>query len=657
MAVGLLGLSGYEFGRIAWGSGHWLLKFSLKWAMAFGLFALLSATSLIGLALVLRDPDRAWQRTSPIQRWFARRAWLTWILAGVIALAPATLIYYTRFGSIFAGPWMRVLLSLACAGAIAFLLGSGRRERLWAGLLAGALAVGATTLLAQYLHDVVAYPFSLSWSEGNRLWDYSVMFGWHRYQYPAGAPIFAYIASGRQALWGLPFLYSGLTIWQERLWDAFLFTVPYAILGWLVLRNRSQSIPRAWWVGFGLWSMLFLAQGPIYTPLVLSAILVTIAVRTRLVWATIALIAVASYYAFASRWTWMFAPAMWAGMVVLTEQPLKSAGRWRLGRMVLFAGVAVTGLLAGFVLPNVLANTVLPGEGLAVSDIGAATSGQPLLWYRLLPNPTLGPGVLLALLVATGPAVGFAIWAAHAGRWKLERVQWTGLGLILGAFLVVGIVASAKIGGGSNLHNLDMFLIGVVFLGALSLEAAGRTLAGGAIPAAARWLITLAVLIPAMTAGLAGGPLKLPPADLTAQALKQIQIAATDASTRGEVLFMDQRQLLTFGQVRGIPLVPEYEKKYVMDLALGGDTNADYFRGFYQDLARGRFSLIVTERLGTQIQGSGHGFGEENDAWVTWVSKPVLCYYQPVATLEPFGIELLTPRAEPVTCSFPLPNG
>ncbi len=653
MGVGLLALSGYEFGRVAWGSGHWLAKFSLKWGLAFGAFALLSAAFLVGTAFVLRDPEGVWRWASPVLQRLGRRPWVARVSAGLLALAPAVLIYYTRFGSIFAGPWMRVLLTLVCIGAVALLLAAARRERLWTGLLAGALVVGAATLLAQYLHNVVAYPFSLSWSEGNRLWDYSVMFGRYRYVYPAGKTIFAYIAEGRQALWGLPFLYSGLTIWQERLWDAFLFTVPYAILGWVVLRNRSRAVPGAWWVGFGLWSMLFLSQGPIYTPLVLCGILVGIAVRTRRVWATIALVALASYYAFASRWTWMFAPAMWAGMVVLADQPLKSAGRWRPGRIALFGAVAVTGLLAGFVLPNVLANTVLPGEGLGVSDIGAATSGQPLLWYRLLPNATLGPGVLLALLVATGPAVGFAVWAAFTGRWKLEILQWTGLGLILAAFLAVGIVASAKIGGGSNLHNLDMFLIGVIFLGALSLESSGRTLASGAIPATGRWLITLAVLVPALTAGLDGAPLRLPSADLTAQALKQIQIAATDASKRGEVLFMDQRQLLTFGQARGIPLVPDYEKKYVMDLALGGGTNAEYFRGFYQDLARGRFSLIITETLGTQIQGSGHGFGEENDAWVTWVSKPVLCYYQPEATLEPFGIELLVPRPGPANCAFP----
>jgi hypothetical protein len=31
------------------------------------------------------------------------------------------------------------------------------------------------------------------------------------------------------------------------------------------------------------------------------------------------------------------------------------------------------------------------------------------------------------------------------------------------AFLVVGLIVSTKIGGGGDLHNLDMFLIGIFF--------------------------------------------------------------------------------------------------------------------------------------------------------------------------------------------------
>ena len=44
-----------------------------------------------------------------------------------------------------------------------------------------------------------------------------------------------------------------------------------------------------------------------------------------------------------------------------------------------------------------------------------------------------------------------------------------------------------------------------------------------------------------------------------------------NARSQGEILFMDQRQLLTFGYVRNVPLVPEYEKKVLMNAAMGAE--------------------------------------------------------------------------------------
>lgn len=46
-----------------------------------------------------------------------------------------------------------------------------------------------------------------------------------------------------------------------------------------------------------------------------------------------------------------------------------------------------------------------------------------------------------------------------------------------------------------------------------------------------------------------------------------------------------------------------------MDQAMSG--NELYFQAFYEDLVHQR-----------------HEFGEENDAYVEWVSKSILCYYQ-----------------------------
>jgi hypothetical protein len=80
-----------------------------------------------------------------------------------------------------------------------------------------------------------------------------------------------------------------------------------------------------------------------------------------------------------------------------------------------------------------------------------------------------------------------------------------------------------------------------------------------------------------------------------------------------------------------------------------------YFDAFYKDLAAHRFSLIVSDPMRTPIRGSDYGFGEENDAWVKWVTKPVLCYYEERDTLTNVHVELLAPRKVPIDCTGSLP--
>ena len=95
------------------------------------------------------------------------------------------------------------------------------------------------------------------------------------------------------------------------------------------------------------------------------------------------------------------------------------------------------------------------------------------------------------------------------------------------------------------------------------------------------------------------------------------------------------------------------DKKLLIDEALSGD--AQYFDSFYQDLAAQRFSLIITNPLHERIQTDLDDFNEENNAWVKWVSAPVLCYYEPLVTMRKVTIQLLVPRAEISDCAQVLP--
>jgi hypothetical protein len=144
----------------------------------------------------------------------------------------------------------------------------------------------------------------------------------------------------------------------------------------------------------------------------------------------------------------------------------------------------------------------------------------------------------------------------------------------------------------------------------------------------------------------------LPPAEETQHALSAVQNAVATAEPKGEILFMDQRQLLTFKYIR-VPLIPDYDKKVLIDRAMSSDRV--YFDRFYQDLAAHRFSLIISSPLRAVIQDSDYEFGEENNAWSKWVAGPILCFYKPATSLKSVQIDLLIPRTDPADCASLLP--
>jgi hypothetical protein len=285
----------------------------------------------------------------------------------------------------------------------------------------------------------------------------------------------------------------------------------------------------------------------------------------------------------------------------------------------------------------------------------ALSSGQPLLWYRLLPNDTLGPGVLFLVLRYTLPIlIVLALWMFF-GRWHLDWVQTTAiLGALVG-FFGIGLVISTKIGGGGDLHNLDMFLITLIVvtvLGLMSVDLNSLSTSWSAWLTALACFLIFWVVYPflPLNPGSDSHPwLSLPNESRVSEAFSTVETEVMKFSKSGEVLFMDHRQLLTFGYIPAVPFVPDYEKKYMMDQAMANNSN--YFESYYQDLAQKRFALIVTEPLRTKRREElGGPFSEENDAWIMWVSNPTLCFYEPIYRSTDVNVELLVPRQNPVGC-------
>jgi hypothetical protein len=628
-------MGGLDLLRAANGTGAIVGRFSAGWVGVIGIYSLVGAAAGIASLRVLLGPPGALER---LLGWLEGRVALPrstrWGGAVVLGAVPTALLL-GPWGAPLVGGSIRTAVLITCCLAAAAALPAATSQRLDRALIA-ALCTASLFVFARHLVAVTDYPFKLGWSEGNRLWDYSLYFGRGRYLLEEPFRFPSSLTPGRHGLWGLPFLIPGVTIGVVRLWDAVLWTVPYLLLAISVFAALPHRLATGVRLGLALWGFLFLSQGPIYAPLVLSALLLSVGYDRDRPWRGALITFAACFYAGVSRWTWMVAPAVWAGLrAFLDTDP----------HLPLFRRLARPGLLGAAGIAGAALSYGLMAWAFPQPDPIYTTSlSQPLLWYRLLPSPTNPIGVIPALFVAVGPAAGLAVWAwrKHLLRWD----RWHGLAIAisLAGFLAAGLVASVKIGGGSNLHNLDMFLVTVVLLAGIGVKEAlgGDRSTPGALDGLGRMLIAFAVAIAGWGAIREGGPLRVPSEGAVREALAVVGWEVDRAAAEGEVLFLDQRQLLTFGEVRGVPLVMEYELKDVVNQAMAG--NQAYFDAFYRDLASGRFSLIVSPPIETELRGRSHPFGEEDDAQVIYLYRPLLEYYEPVVTLDEVSIWLLRPR-------------
>src|SRR5690349_871348 len=354
-------------------------------------------------------------------------------------VSPETYIVYDdiRFAILMLAVWVVAYLGLT---------GSARLvspESL--GLSLGVLAF--TSFLAFSSLLVFNYPFSLSWSEGNRFYDYSLVFGQSLYNYK-GHIVNPYISPGRYGLWGILFLWQGLPIGVHRLWNLALQTVPVLTFSTLLTRKLTPPVLR---YGVLLWVTLFLTMlAPLQPPFVIaSAIAVSFAFDSSLTKRGISL-AIASFYAGLSRWTWAFAPTAIGVLIeLMLYYPKRTGPFWR--RILPLLLLASISLAAGLIPSKDQYLSVAQGESTA--------SGQPLLWYRLLPNNTLGPGVLFLALMYSLPLLIVLAWWMISHRSQFDWIQKLAIWGALAGFFAIGLVISTKIGGGGDLHNLDMFLV------------------------------------------------------------------------------------------------------------------------------------------------------------------------------------------------------
>ena len=557
-------------------------------------------------------------------------------------------------------------------------------RRSWAVFLAAsALLAGAIYLALSYIPEISTNPFTLSWSEASRYYYASLFLSRQIYGVQVSPTV---LHPSRYLMQAVPFLIPGAPIWLHRLWQVLLWVIMPLVTGWILARRLDISDRMIRWIVVGA-TFLYLGIGPVYYHLLVPVVLVLwgfhslpVLSRKKRFIQSLVVVLIASAWAGISRINWFVVPGSLAVCLILLEEPIQpskpagesTAGRWKFPATTWRAVGWYILRLAGWFLVGTA--TAFAAQLLYIFWSGnqaeqfTTSFSSSLLWHRLLPNATFPPGILPAIIIVSLPMVLVALgilWVRRSDNryWQdFNPLRLAGLLGVLAVFFSGGVIVSLKIGGGSNLHNLDAYMVILLVIAAYFLfrraipDRLTIALPADGEPAQVKpartsklvnWGLALALLITSIytldsrppAAGTSAAPLVI------SQNLEIIAKAAQDARQKGgEVLFLSNRQFLTFHNI-DVPLIPEYERVFLMEVAMAGDPV--YLGHLYDDLRNQRFALIVSEPLSREEKDGRMNFGIENNAWVKNVSRYILCYYEPTQTLKDVQVQLLVPSPTP----------
>ena len=503
------------------------------------------------------------------------------------------------------------------------------------------LAQGLVYQIYGHLAVITDYPFSIGYSEASRHYYASMFFAEQLYGMKLPLP---FLHPSRYLLMSIPFLIDGLPLWFHRMWQALLWiglTTASCVL--LTRRLRLNG-----WMQFFVasWAFLFFLQGAVYYHLQVCVILILAGVSMKHPGRSFIVLVVASLWAGVSRVNWFPVPAMFAIAIYLMETPFRSKG-WRYWLIPFVWGASGLGSAAifQFLYINISGNA-------DVRAFGSSFTSE-LLWNRLLPNDTSSLGILLGILMVSAPLFIALAQILSGNISRLHPLR----SLALLSFLVVlflgGLAVSTKIGGGGDLHNMDAYLVMLALI-ASSFFAERVAAEQQSSPAwgKIRWPVAVAALLVPLGFALPqiGFTHSYDHAGVETDIQKLQQVVSDTIDNGGEVLFVTERQLLTFNELKNIPLTPDYEQIELMEMAMSG--NREYLENYYADLRSHRFAVIVAEDQ-KYVQRKDGAFIEEDNAWVRFVGAPLLCAYKPVESLTSANLQIFVPRPNPPSCKDP----
>lgn len=623
------------------GSGGVIGPYSGEYVALIGLTIALAVAELIFFVINLSKAGARLARTAEsLTGWLSRLGWANLLAVAAIFAAYVGLVLW-YFDNQFEAYILRVWLFWLAAGFGAWFLLAWRPQTgfVWALMVVGVL-FGFGLKAVGFLPEVTSHPFSLSWSEASRYYYASLPYAERLYGFPM--PL-SPLHPSRYLLLGLPFLIDNSSILMHRLWQVLLWLGLSLWSGHLLARRLK--VGRGLGLVLACWSALYLLQGPVYYHLLIAVLLVLWGFDRQRPWKSLLFIILASAWAGISRVNWYPVPAILAAALYLLEKPVCEEGTARQNWFGYAWPIAVWGAV-GLAAAAAAQALYVAVSGNSDTSLFGSSFTSDLLWYRLFPSPTYPKGVLPAILEVTAPML-----VLIGVNWVINRRDWHALRVLgLSAMALVlfagGLVVSTKIGGGSNIHNLDSFILLVLVTGLY--VAFGRNASEVGRPANP-WrpllMVLVIIAVPLLWGLQIGQPFRQYDAAQAAVDLDKLTGMVQERAGQGEVLFITQRQLEVFNLVPGVRMVPEYEMLLLSEMAISN--NRASLQGFYDDLERHRFALIVADPQTNRIQDPmKDAFAEENNAWVEHISPYINQYYEKELGFSTQGIVLYVPRQE-----------
>ena len=632
-----------------------VVQTSKTWLALLCGLGLIAFFGLAGVILTFSETWKSWfQRFDLVSRASEHLKFPAGLLLAVFLLAYPVILAQAEYARLIGKQEaMRLLIFWLLALWSAGLLRILWKKLDWPNAFGLALLFQATFhLVISYLPGITDYPFALGWSETSRFYYPSLFLAQKIYGQVVPWPIL----HPSLHLTLVPPYWFDAPLWAHRAWQVFIRFILVGCIGPALLwRLKLDSRPLRF--AAGVWIFLTLFDLPLYLHLAPPVFLMLWGFSAKDDRRTWIILIVASIWAGLSRLNWYPMPGMLAAALYLLEVPFleKTADRkpqaavYGPPSIVLYLARPALWVLAGSLIAFLSMRVYIALSGLQNLGDFYTSLASALLWYRLWPNATYSLGVLPGILLYSLPL--WLVLGTTFLRRDMHPLRIWSLIVGLAVLFVGGIFVSMKIGGGGDIHNMDAYAVTLIIIAAyLFFGKYAPESEENRQPVKFHWaVVALLVLIPVWfgqrpSIGLVNYDQAVSQATLTALQQRVDKVNAEG----GEILFITQRHLIAMNMLDSVRLIPEYEREELMEMAMA--ENGVYLDHFKAEIRAQRFAAIVVDPLEINLLGSKYAMGEENNAWVRFVAKPVLCNYRESRSFPADHLVIYVPQAGAPAC-------